>query len=159
MNKLREILDRGLMRICIFLFMFMTIMGTYQIVVRYIFKAPSTISEEVITYSFAWMSMLAAAYIFGKRDHMRMVFFIEKFTKKNQNLLAIFGEVVIFLFSAGILVCGGFGITSLTMTQTTPALGISMGYIYGVIPICGVIVCIYSILNINEFLKELKGGR
>ena len=37
---------------------------------RYIFKSPSTVSEELISYSFAWMSMFAASYIFGKRDHM-----------------------------------------------------------------------------------------
>lgn len=159
MNRLRKVLDNGLMGVCVFLFMFMTIMGTYQIVSRYIFKSPSTISEEMISYSFAWMSMLAASYIFGKRDHMRMVFFIEKFTKKNQTFLAIFSEVIIFLFSAGVLVRGGFAITSLTMTQTTPALRVSMGYVYGVIPFCGLIICIYSILNIGELIKTLKEER
>lgn len=159
MNKIREILDKSLMIICVTLFIFMTIMGTYQIASRYIFKSPSTISEEVISYSFAWMSMLAASYIFGKRDHMRMVFFIEKFTKKNQDLFAIFSEVVIFLFSLGVLVKGGFAITALTMTQTTPALRISMGYIYGVLPFSGIIICLYCILNIGEILKSLKEER
>lgn len=45
-------------------------------------KDPSTISEELISYSFAWMSMFAASYIFGKRDHMRMVFFVERYSKR-----------------------------------------------------------------------------
>ncbi|WP_300361467.1 TRAP transporter small permease, partial [Fusobacterium sp.] len=79
MEKLREGLDKLILLICVALFMFMTAVGTYQISARYILKDPSTISEELISYSFAWMSMFAASYVFGKRDHMRMVFFVEKF--------------------------------------------------------------------------------
>ena len=52
----------------------MTVIGTYQIVTRYFFNKPSTVSEELLTYSFTWMALLASAYVFGKRDHMRMGF-------------------------------------------------------------------------------------
>ena len=87
MEGIRKGLDKLILFICVVLFMLMTVVGTYQILVRYVFKSPSTISEELISYSFAWMSMFAASYIFGKRDHMRMVFFIEKFTKNAQKQL------------------------------------------------------------------------
>ncbi|MGX6591934.1 TRAP transporter small permease [Cetobacterium ceti] len=157
MDKFREILDKIIISLCVILFMFMTLVGTYQISARYIFKAPSTVSEELISYSFAWMSMLAASYIFGKREHMKMVFLLESLNKKLQVVLGVLSEVVIFLFALGVLLKGGLAITTLTMTQTTPALGISMGYIYSIIPICGVLICIYSLLNINTLLKE-KGG-
>ena len=66
--------------------------------------------------------MFAASYIFGKRDHMRMVFFIEKFTKNAQRTVAVITELVILLFALGVLVGGGSYITSLSMTQMTPAL-------------------------------------
>ncbi|ERT69187.1 hypothetical protein HMPREF0202_00921 [Cetobacterium somerae ATCC BAA-474] len=156
MNNIRKGLDKVLLGTCVALFAFMTLMGTYQISSRYIFKSPSTVSEELISYSFAWMAMLAAAYIFGKRDHMKMVFFVEKLTNKTQSLLGVLSELVIFLFSLGVLVRGGSAITALTMTQTTPALRISMGYIYAVLPISGVIICIYSLLNIKDILEKLK---
>ncbi len=158
MEKLRNSLDKLILFICVVLFMFMTVVGTYQISARYIFKDPSTISEELISYSFAWMSMFAASYVFGKKDHMRMVFFIEKFDKKIQIYISILCEIFIFLFAFGVLVCGGKAITELTMTQISPALRVSMGYVYSVLPTCGVITSIYSILNINNLLKELKEG-
>lgn len=56
----------------------MVCVGTYQIVTRYFFNSPSTVSEELLTYSFTWMALLAAAYVFGKRDHMRMGFLADK---------------------------------------------------------------------------------
>lgn len=154
MDGIRKGLDRLILFICVVLFMLMTVVGTYQILVRYVFKSPSTISEELISYSFAWMSMFAASYIFGKRDHMRMVFFIEKFSKNNQRIVGIITEIVVLLFALGVLVGGGSYITSLSMTQMTPALKISMGYIYLVIPVCGVMTAIYSILNIIDLMKK-----
>lgn len=156
MEGIRKGLDKLILFICVVLFMLMTVVGTYQILVRYVLKSPSTISEELISYSFAWMSMFAASYIFGKRDHMRMVFFIEKFTKNAQKTVAIITEIVILLFALGVLVGGGSYITSLSMTQMTPALKISMGYIYLVIPVCGIMTSIYSVLNIVDLMKNSK---
>ena len=156
MEGIRKGLDKLILFICVVLFMLMTVVGTYQILVRYVFKSPSTISEELISYSFAWMSMFAASYIFGKRDHMRMVFFIEKFTKNAQKTVAIITEIVILLFALGVLVGGGSYITSLSITQMTPALKISMGYIYLVIPVCGIMTSIYSVLNIVDLMKNSK---
>lgn len=156
MNKLRDIFDKVIIGICVILFMFMTVVGTYQITSRYVLKSPCTVSEELISYSFAWMSMFAASYVFGKRDRMRMVFFIERYSKKIQLNVAVLSEIVVLLFAFGVLVCGGKAITTLTMTQMSPALRISMGYIYSVLPTCGVIISIYSILNIIDLLKEIK---
>lgn len=156
MTEMRNFLNKIILGICVILFMFMTCVGTYQILVRYIFKSPSTISEELISYSFAWMSMFAASYIFGKRDHMRMVFFIERFNKDIQIKIGILTEIVVLLFAIGVLISGGAYITTLSITQTTPALGISMGYIYMVLPVCGIITAIYSILNIFDLMKKSK---
>ncbi|MGL5051070.1 MAG: TRAP transporter small permease [Cetobacterium sp.] len=157
MSNIRRILDKTILGACVSLFIFMTAIGTYQISSRYIFRSPSTVSEELISYSFAWMAMLSAAYIFGKRDHMRMVFFVDRLSYKSQSLLGILSEAAIFLFSIGVLVKGGSSITALTITQTTPALRISMAYIYVIIPICGLIICLYSLLNIKDILGKLKG--
>ena len=62
------------------IFAAMVIIGTYQIVTRFVFNSPSTVSEELLTYSFTWMALLATAYVFGKRDHMRMGFLADKFS-------------------------------------------------------------------------------
>lgn len=156
MTEIRNFLNKIILSICVILFMFMTAVGTYQILVRYIFKSPSTVSEELISYSFAWMSMFAASYIFGKRDHMRMVFFVERYSKKVQINIGILSEIAVLVFSLGVLLIGGKYITQLTMTQMSPALRISMGYVYSVLPTCGILISLYSILNILDLLKQFK---
>ena len=53
LQTIRKGLDKILCAACIFLFGLMVVVGTYQIVTRFIFNSPSTVSEELLTYSFA----------------------------------------------------------------------------------------------------------
>ena len=50
MLKIKAGIMRVLSIVIIFLFAFMTVIGTYQIVTRYFFNKPSTVSEELLTY-------------------------------------------------------------------------------------------------------------
>ena len=48
------------------------------------------------------------------------------------------------------MVYGGFTIMNLTMTQVTASLGVPMGVIYTVVPLSGILIVVYSILNIAD---------
>ncbi|SJZ86073.1 TRAP transporter small permease [Garciella nitratireducens] len=153
-KSLRKILDKTLRTLCVVLFAFMTVLATYQVVTRYFFYRPSTISEELLTYSFAWMSLLVAAYVFGKQDHMRMTFIVEKFSKENQRKFVITREIITLIFAIVILIYGGFSIAQLGMGQQSSSLGIPMGYVYLVLPVSGIITMIYNILNLRDLIQE-----
>lgn len=140
------------------LFAFMVCIGTYQIVARYFFNSPSTVSEELLTYSFTWMALLAAAYVFGKRDHMRMSFLADKITGKPKLILEIAIEILIMAMMACVMIFGGFSIMKLTMTQSTASLGIPMGVIYTIIPVSGILIFVYGLLNIVDLCSGAKEG-
>ena len=89
LHKIRTGIMKVLGVLIVALFILMTVIGTYQIVTRYFFKRPSTVSEELLTYSFTWMALLASAYVFGKRDHMRMGFLADKITGSARKCLEI----------------------------------------------------------------------
>ena len=95
LHTIRKWLDRIVGTICILLFALMVVVGSYQIITRFIFNNPSTISEELLTYSFAWMAMFATAYVFGKRDHMRMTFVVDKLAPAQRKVLEIVLEILV----------------------------------------------------------------
>ncbi len=146
--KLKEKCLSLLSWICIYIFAFMTFLGFYQIVTRYVFNTPSTISEELLTYSFTWLALFSATRVFGMRDHMRMGYFADKFFKKQSLLLQIFSEALVFIFALVVLVYGGVSISRLTFSQVTASLGISMGTVYLIVPICGILISLFSLINI-----------
>ncbi len=156
MDNLKNAMNRMLECICVCIFAFITIVGTYQIVTRYVFNSPSTVSEELLTYSFTWLALLAAALVFGMKEHMAMTYFADKIKGNNRIILAVAMEIIVMLFAISVLIFGGISITRLTMTQITASLGIPMGYVYAVVPISGIITVIYNILNICGLFKRMK---
>ena len=152
MHKVRARIMQVLGIFIICLFMLMTVIGTYQIVTRYFFNKPSTVSEELLTYSFTWMALLASAYVFGKRDHMRMGFLADKVKGNAKKWLEVSIDGLTFLLAAVVMVYGGISITRLTMIQTTASLRIPMGYIYMIVPVTGVLIMIFSLVNALDMI-------
>lgn len=150
MKAIRDILDKVLVAFCCIIFVLMIIVGSYQIISRYFFNSPSTISEELLTYSFTWLALFSAAYVFGKRDHMRMGFLADKLPTDAKKILDIIIELGIIVFAAVVLLYGGIRIMNLTMTQVTASLGIPMGMVYTAVPLSGVMIILYGILNIVD---------
>ena len=150
LHKIRKGMNTVVSTICIVLFAVMVGVGTYQIITRFIFNSPSTVSEELLTYTFAWMAIFSSAYVFGKRDHMRMTFIADKLPKEQRKILEIVIELLIIAFAVIVLIYGGFTIMGLTMTQKTASLGVMMGVVYAVVPICGILIAIYGVLNVID---------
>ncbi len=154
MEKVKAVLDKILEVMCVVLFIAMVLLTTYQVAVRYIFKSPSATSETLTRYMFVWLILLSATYIFGRRDHICISFIRDKFTGSTRRAIDIIIEVVIIFFSASILVYGGAIITQMNMLQYDSILKIPTGTIYSVIPVCGVLIIFYSIINIGYYLKK-----
>ena len=131
MEKLRTTLNKVLNLLAGLSMTVMVVLTTYQVIVRYIFNSPSTWSEELVGYLFGWSTML-----------------VDRFNPTMRKAFHIFAEVIAFLFSATILVFGGFQVSQLAMGQQTSSLGVAVGVFYWVMPICGVIILVYSVLNI-----------
>ena len=156
MQALRQLLDRVVMFICVVLFIEMTIVGTYQISCRYFFNSPSTVSEEIVTYSFTWLSILAAAYVFGKREHLAMTFLSGKMRGAKRVFLDMFSEILVILTAVFLLIYGGYIMAVENADQLTNSLTISMGAVYSVLPISGVIILLYGLMNLIDLLKILN---
>ena len=154
MKALRKILDACLNSLAGLSLAVMTILTTYQVVTRYVFNAPSTWSEELVGYMFGWSTMFGAALCTGERGHMNIPILVDMMKPAAKKVLLVFAEIIALLFSAIILVYGGTTVSSLAMGQQTSSLwGLAVGTFYWVMPVCGVLMVIYSAMNIVEIIK------
>lgn len=153
MSQLRKVLNMILNVLAGGTFILMTLLTCWQVFTRYILGNPSSWSEELVSYLFAWMSLFGASLVCGERGHMNIPLLVEKVKPSMRKALCIFAEVVAAVFSAVILVYGGVQITSLAMGQMTSSLGVAIGVFYVVLPLSGVINVIYSVINIAEIMN------
>ncbi len=156
MKKLRVILTGLLNVLAGTSFLAMVLLTCWQVFTRYVLGNPSSWSEELVSYMFAWMSLLGASLVTSERGHMNIPILVERMKPVGQKALLCLGEAIAFFFSVIILVYGGIRITNLAMGQMTSSLGVPVGVFYIVLPLCGLLNMIYTVLNIADILKSEK---
>lgn len=153
MKTIRTVLNKLLNVLAGVSLLAMVALTCWQVFTRYVLQNPSSWSEELVSYLFAWASLLGASLVTGERGHMNIPILVDKMGPSMRKVLGIFGEVVAFAFSLIILVYGGVQISQLAMGQMTSSLGVAVGVFYVVMPLCGVLNMIYTVLNIADICK------
>lgn len=135
-------------KLLIVLMSVMTLNVLWQVVSRYVLNAPSSFTDELARYLLIWIGMLGAAYATGKRMHLAISLIPSKWMNMyRERILGKISAFCVALFALLVLVIGGGRLVYLTyyLEQKSPALEISLAYIYMVLPISGILMIIYSI--------------
>ncbi len=106
---------------------------------RFLFDAPSWWTEELARLLLIWLTMLGAPVALARHEHLGLEVFVETLDAATRRRLAIFSELVVIVFSLTVLLYGGGILVTETLRagQSTPALGVPMGYAYLAAPIGG----------------------
>ncbi|EFE93435.1 TRAP transporter small permease [Serratia odorifera] len=156
MHAIRQGLDKLLEAICCLLLTMMVIVSCWQVISRYALGQPSTFSEELLRFSLVWLSMFGMAYAAGKQQHISLTFFLDKIPGSLHFLWVSLLQVCFALLAIYILIIGGLKISSISMQQLSPALNIPMGRVYYALPISGLLIIVYSVLNIYDLMHEKR---
>lgn len=156
MEKVKNVMDKVLSAACAVLLSFMTLLATYQVISRYVFSSPSTMSEDLLSYSFVWVSLLGTALVFGQKDHMKLSILSDRLKGMNQFVLSIFTELLIMSIAIIVFLFGGTQVVGVGAIQISPTLNISMEWIYIVLPISGVLIVVYNFINIIQLIQQFK---
>ena len=100
------------------------------------------------------MSLLGASIVTSESGHMNIPVLVDRLNPQMRSYMRILHELIALLFSLAILVYGGWQISRLAMGQMTSSLGAPVGIFYFVMPLCGVLNIIYTIINIAEIAKN-----
>ena len=95
MKQLRTILTALLNILAGGSFLVMVALTCWQVFTRYVLGNPSSWSEELVSYMFAWMSLLGASIVTSERGHMNIPILVERTGPGAQKFLLCLGEVKI----------------------------------------------------------------
>ena len=151
-NKVNKFLERFLVTI----FALLVLDVLFQVFSRYILGTSFTWTEEFARFSLIWMTIVGAAYLNAKREHLSMDFLYQKFSVANKKKASILIEVLIFLFAAIVMVIGGFNLvyTTLHLEQLSGTLRIPLGYVYAIMPVSGLLIMCFSIYHISRIYNN-----
>jgi TRAP-type C4-dicarboxylate transport system permease small subunit len=123
---------------------------TLQIVCRIFFDALIW-SEELTTYLLVASSLLGAAVGFKKGSHIAVTFLVNKLPEGPRKAVSMFVQCVSVFFFAVVAFYGAELMKSEAM-QTTPAMGISMTWIYLMYPVIGGIILLHLVAGFGGIL-------
>ena len=82
-----------------FLFLLVMFITTYEVLVRYLFNAPTTWSLEISVILTIWGTFLGVAYTLQQGGHTQVDLFVNRLSERNRRILRIFVYLFVLLFS------------------------------------------------------------
>lgn len=156
MTAVKNALDALLKWASVVLFAALVVIVVWQVVSRSLGSA-STWSEEAARYTFVWLGFFASALVFSEKGHIAVDFLVRKQPPKGQLTTAVISQLAILALGLVVLVWGGLRASAGAWNQHLSSLPGTMGGMYTVMPITGVIIAFFAIHHLVELLqgKEL----
>ena len=158
MKPLIKGLDHVLRWALIALASFMILVVTWQVISRYVLRAPSSLTEEIARFGLIWLGLLGSVYTFRNRMHVGIDILVSPLKGKKRLLAEMFSLIACALFAVLVLIYGGWQLVQLTwqLDQTSAAMGVKMAYVYSIIPISGILMLVYAFYFMRGITRHGK---
>ena len=155
MEKIYQNINRVIEVVLIVIFALLVLDVLWQVFGRYVLGQSFSFTEEFARFALIWLAILGAAYLNGRREHLSMDFLLQKLSPEKLAKRMQIIEIFMFVFALVVMVIGGGNLvyTTLYLGQVSPAMHVSLGYVYSIVPISGLLIMFYSIYNINFYRK------
>lgn len=110
-------------------------------------------SEELTRFMLVAASLLGAAIAFKRGSHIAVTFLVAKLPSSLRKTLALLVQLIGIAFFFIVAYYGALLMKSESY-QTTPAMGISMTWVYLMYPLIGGIILIHLVTGIREIIRR-----
>jgi TRAP-type C4-dicarboxylate transport system permease small subunit len=128
-----------------------------QVVFRFVLQDPVAWLDEFAGLIFAWMTLVGAAVVQRNDSHMSVDIFARLLPAPAQALL--FGlRLVAMLAVLALLFWQGLALTQRMSFIEYPAMEISRGYLYAILPVCVPLIVFYLVLTAWRGIQTIRRG-
>lgn len=144
--KLRAIIDRFMEILLPGLMAILVLDVLWQVISRYLMNSPSSFTDELAGYLLVWVGLFGAAYVSGKDEHLAIDLLLQRSSPARRRRIRMVIHACIFAFAASVMVVGGTWLvyTRFLLSVKSAALQLSLGYVYLVLPLSGLLICYYA---------------
>lgn len=157
MEKVYNTLNKAIEWLLVAIFALLVVDVVWQVVSRYVIGKSSSFTEEFARFALIWLTVLGAAYINGQKEgHLSMDFLLSKLPKKKRHSRQKVIQIIMAIFALIVMVIGGGNLvyTTLSLGQISSALNVPLGFVYSIVPLCGLIIIFFSFYNIKKLNFE-----
>ena len=149
MKALYTSLNRLIELLLVVIFSLLVLDVLWQVFGRYVLNKSFSFTEEFARFALIWLTILGAAYLNGKREHLAMDYWLNKLPPAGRAARRRLIEILMAVFALLVMVIGGGNLvyTTLRLGQVSAAIGVPLGVVYAIVPISGLLIIFFSIYN------------
>ncbi len=158
LKRIRGGVDRAL-EVCLITLMAVNVINVlWQVFTRFALRNPSSFTEELARYLLIWVGLLGAAYASGKKMHLAISVLLEGVKGRMRHVGELAIQILIFGFALLVMTWGGLRLVMITLAlnQMSAALRIPLGYVYLVLPLSGLLILFYALVEAADKVKTLR---
>lgn len=129
-----------------------------QVVFRYVVGNPLFWSEEISRYAFIWVVFIGASIATKRGSHIGVDYFTALLNDRQRYYLGIVVSVLLLFFCATV-VASSVPLIESNLTQKSPAVRITMAYIFLAIPVGFSMMFMYTLEALIDVLSFHKSNR
>ena len=128
-----------------------------QVISRYLLENAISFTDELAGFLLMWVALAGAAYVTGRGEHLAISLMIEKVSARQKTVLAMVIDLLILFFAILVLVIGGIWLvyTRFYLGQVSASLEIPLGYVYLILPLSGLLMCVYIL---DDLISKLRSA-
>lgn len=128
-----------------------------NVVARYYLSASLAWSEELARFMLIWLVFLGAVLAYVHNEHLGLDILVNNIPRRLAQLVTVLADILVLL-ALYLLAKGGYMMTVDSWDWEAPATYIPFGYVYIVIPIAGVIMCLQTLLKMAGSIRAVIKG-
>ncbi len=152
MQNLYHHLNRAIEYLLVTIFGLLVLDVLWQVFGRYVLNQSFSFTEEFARFALIWLTILGAAYLNGRREHLSMDYWLNKLSAEARAKRLRIIEVFMFVFALIVMVIGGGNLvyTTLRLGQLSAAMQVPLGLVYAIVPASGLLIMFFSIYNFRH---------
>ncbi len=141
---------------CVIFLLITVLLISFQVVNRYLLHLPIAWTEELTRYAFVWVSLLGS--VRGARDnaHIKVDVFVAMMAPAVQRIVDLLIGIIVLVLLITVVV-SGLELLPGAMYRRASTIDVSLFYLYVSIPLCGILMLVFTLKNTVENFKQTKG--
>ncbi|MEM9523879.1 MAG: TRAP transporter small permease [Pseudomonadota bacterium] len=144
LKTLMDPIEKLLAAACVLAFATMLALGVLTIWYRFVIQDSLSFPDELIRYLFVWLIALGSAIGLRRNIHAAIGIFIKPLPTPLMRAALIFSSVCVIVFLA-IVAKTGYRATLSATTQISPAMRISMAWLFAAVPVGAVFGILFTL--------------
>lgn len=152
-RKALTVTEHVLGALCVAAFVVMVALAAAAVFFRFVVNSSLAFPEEVVRYLFVWMVFLGSAVAFRRNMHAAVEMVVNWMPQWLRHIVLTLANLLCIVFFL-VLIVYGIRIVKLVYPQESPALEISMSYVYAAVPVGAAFLLLYAL---EAFIGGVQG--